>query len=180
MTCAYHLTSRAFVLKQYIKVEEKINTMSMSMSFCNEKNSQKDDEAVIRLITTQHPGILGCLVLNDGPRRYLEVYIHKSKDSNDIFENGLVDRQQKLIILPCRALPDSSKIVNIKLTVLPMLPHQEVLQGLKQSLKPFGNIIDVGINVIPGTSVFMGTGYAVLEISAKPEKHFQGLAHTIS
>ncbi|KAI9469917.1 MAG: hypothetical protein EXX96DRAFT_597820 [Benjaminiella poitrasii] len=128
----------------------------------------------------RHPGIHGCLALNDGPRRYLEVYIHKSKDSNGISENGLIDRQQKLIILPCWVLPDSSKVVNIKLTDLPMLPHQEALQDLKQSLKPFGNIIGVSINAIPGTSVFMDIGYAVLEISTKPEKHFQYLSHTIS
>ncbi|KAI9470978.1 MAG: hypothetical protein EXX96DRAFT_543028 [Benjaminiella poitrasii] len=73
-----------------------------------------------------------------------------------------------------------SKLVNTKSIDLSMLPHKNVLQGLKQDLKPFGNIIDVGIDVIPSISIFLSTGYAVLEMSMMLETHFQSLTRIIS
>jgi hypothetical protein len=42
------------------------------------------------LLKEQHPNIYACVPLNDGPRRYLEVYVSKEHDSNDVVNNGLI------------------------------------------------------------------------------------------
>jgi hypothetical protein len=58
----------------------------------------------------------------------------------------------------------------------------EVLAGLKQSLVIFGTIIDVGITIEPNTGLFMGTGYAVLNVqqAANKENKFLELSHKLS
>ncbi|RCH88123.1 hypothetical protein CU098_007626 [Rhizopus stolonifer] len=43
-----------------------------------------------------------------------------------------------------------------------MLPRSEVLEGLKVSLYPLGQVIDVAIMTEPNTGFFMGSGYAVI------------------
>jgi hypothetical protein len=63
-----------------------------------------------------------------------------------------------------------------------MLPKDEVLAGLKQSLTLFGNIIDVGIAAEPNTGLFMGIRYAVLNVeqAANKENKFLELSHQLS
>jgi hypothetical protein len=77
---------------------------------------------------------------------------------------------------------DSAKILKIKLSNLPLLPKDEVLAGLKQSLAMFGTIIDVGIATEPNTGLFKGTEYAVLNVqqAANKENKFLELSHRLS
>jgi hypothetical protein len=149
------------------------------ISVCRDHYS---DLQSMMLLKEQHPNVYACVPLNDGPRRYLEVYITKKDDSSNIFENGLYFKESNLVVYPCTALPDSAKILKIKLLNLPMLPKDEVLAGLKQSLTLFGNIIDVGIAAEPNTGLFMGTGYAVLNVeqAANKENKFIELSHQLS
>ncbi|KAG0929864.1 hypothetical protein G6F30_011855 [Rhizopus arrhizus] len=151
------------------------------ISACKEKYT---DQQSMLLLKEQHPNVHACVPLNDGPRRYLEVYITQPNDHNDIVNNGLVFPKVNLRIYPRAALEDSAKIVNLKLTHLPLLPKEEVLAGLQQSLAVFGDIMDVGISTEASTGFFMGTGYAVLNVQKESNvseiKLFQELSHQIS
>ncbi|KAG1135539.1 hypothetical protein G6F37_012744 [Rhizopus arrhizus] len=136
------------------------------------------------LLKEQHPNVYACVPLSDGPRRYLEVYIEKENDNNDIMNSGLIFPDANLKVYPCPSLNDSAKVVNIKLSHLPLLPKKEVLEGLQRSLQVFGEIMDLGITTEPATGFFMGAGYAVLniqqEVNVAERKLFQALSHQIS
>ncbi|KAI8048033.1 uncharacterized protein B0P05DRAFT_451237, partial [Gilbertella persicaria] len=98
--------------------------------------------------------------VNDGPIRYLEIYVEPHLDVNDLGTNGVEFKDSKLRIIPCKAIDDNWNITNVKLSHLPMLPRSEVLEGLKVSLSPFGQVIDVGIITEPNIGFFMGSSYA--------------------
>jgi hypothetical protein len=129
------------------------------LSRCKEKYT---DLQCMMLLREQHPNVNACVLLNDGPRRYLEAYISDDEDDNKIAKNGLEFKELNLLVYPCKALSDTAKIINVKLTHLPLLPRDAVLAGLTKSLKVFGNILDLGIITEPNTGFFMGSGYAVL------------------
>jgi hypothetical protein len=116
------------------------------------------------LLKNQHPNVHACVPLNDGSKRYLEVYLSKNQDKQELLEKGLYFKDSNLTVYPCEALTDSAKILNVKLSNLPLLPKKDVFAGLKQSLAIFGNILDIGIAVEPNTGFLMGTGFAVLNI----------------
>jgi hypothetical protein len=133
------------------------------------------------LLKNQHPNVHACVPLNDGSRRYLEVYISKNQDKQELLKKGLYFKDSNLTVYPCEALTDSAKILNVKLSHLPLLPNEDVFAGLKQSLAIFGNILDIGITVEPNTGFFMGTGFAVLNIHQdQQENNFQTLSHQLS
>jgi hypothetical protein len=52
--------------------------------------------------------------LNDGPRGYLEVYVTKNNDINDIANSGIDFTDSKLDVFPCTAIDDSAQIINLK------------------------------------------------------------------
>lgn len=141
---------------------------------------QYTDQQALVLLATQHPNALSCVLLNDGPRRYLEMYIRPDSDDNDIMNNGVVFEDCALRVLPCKALSDDSKVVTVKLSHLPLcLTRQEVYEGLKQSLAPYGAILDVGIYTEPASKLFMGTGYVVLDTNTTEGMTISNLQHVI-
>jgi hypothetical protein len=142
------------------------------------------DLQCMQALKNQHEQVYACVPLNDGPRRYLEVYIMEEEDTNSIAKNGIVFQDAKLRILPSRAIDENAKIINLKLSNLPMLPRQSVTAGLEQSLKIFGKVLDLGINTERNTGLFMGSGYAVLDVhqneSTPVEAKFLELSHQLS
>lgn len=98
--------------------------------------------------------------------------------------SGLIFPSANLKVYPCSSLNDSAKVVNIKLSHLPLLPKKEVLDGLQRSLQVFGEIMDLSITTEPAIGFFMGAGYAVLniqqEVNVAERKIFQALSHQIS
>ncbi|KAI8384213.1 hypothetical protein BD560DRAFT_322231, partial [Blakeslea trispora] len=71
------------------------------------------------------------------------------------------------IILPCRALESQMEIISVRLSKLPLLSESKLLSGLKESLSPFGRILDVGLLLEPEHKTFMGNGFAILDVSKK-------------
>ncbi|KAI9366613.1 hypothetical protein BD770DRAFT_312135, partial [Pilaira anomala] len=69
------------------------------------------DQQCMMELKNQHPNVHACLILNEGPTRYLEVYVQKSKDVNDILKNGTVFADADIIVLPCHAISDQSQII---------------------------------------------------------------------
>ncbi|KAG1046895.1 hypothetical protein G6F43_010639 [Rhizopus delemar] len=106
------------------------------------------------ILKEQHPSVHACVPLNDGPRRYLEVYIIPQNDNNDILNQGLTFKEANLRIHPRASLDDNAKIVNLKLNHLPLLPKKDVLSGLQRSLAVFGEIMDIGITTECETNDF--------------------------
>lgn len=58
-------------------------------------------------------------------------------------------------------------ILSVRLSKLPLLNETKLLSGLKDSLSPFGQILDVGLLLEPEHKTFMGNGFAILDISKK-------------
>lgn len=136
------------------------------------------------MLKEQHPNVPACVPLNDGPRRYLEMYITQQNDHNNIVNNRLVFPKVNLQIHPQASLDYSAKIFNLKLTHLPLIPKEEVPAGLQQSLAGFGEIMNVGISTESSTGFFVGTGHAALNVqkdsNVSEVKVFQELCHQIS
>ncbi|OBZ82730.1 hypothetical protein A0J61_09217, partial [Choanephora cucurbitarum] len=112
---------------------------------------QYSDIQCIQELGKQHPGVHACSVISDNQLRYLEAYITKAKDDNDIVTNGVLFEKVKIKVYPCSATDLEMTYTDLKLTNLPPLARHEVLEGLKQSLAPFGQVVDVGINAEPMT-----------------------------
>jgi hypothetical protein len=147
------------------------------------KGKYTDQQCMIAL-KEQHPNVHACLPLSDGPNRYLEVYIKPENDTNNIKDSGCIFEDIQLRILPCKAVDDQTKIIKLKLTRLPMFTRDEVINGLKQSLAMFGDILDAGIFTEKATGFFMGSGYAVInthqDLDTPNEKKFALLSHQLS
>jgi hypothetical protein len=142
------------------------------------------DQQCMMVLKDQHPNVHACLPLSDGPSRYLEVYIKPESDTNNIKSSGCIFEDIQLQVLPCKAIDDQAKIVKLKLSHLPMFTLDEVITGLKQSLAMFSDILDAGIFTEKATGLFMGTGYAVLNIYQAPDTpigtKFANLGHQLS
>jgi hypothetical protein len=65
----------------------------------------------MQTLKNQHEQVYACVPLNDGLRRYLEVYITEEEDTNDIAKNGIVFQEAKLHIRPSRAIDEKAKII---------------------------------------------------------------------
>jgi hypothetical protein len=64
----------------------------------------------------QHPQVHAFVTLNDGPRRYLEFYVTKKNEINDIANTGIDFPESKLKVLYCTAIDESAQIINLKLS----------------------------------------------------------------
>ncbi|OBZ81512.1 hypothetical protein A0J61_10439, partial [Choanephora cucurbitarum] len=128
------------------------------------------DLQCIQELGKQHPGVHACSVINDKQLHYLEAYIAKEKDDNDLETNGVFFGKSNTKVYPCRASDVESTYIDLTLTNLPPLSRIKVLEGLKQSLQPFGQVVDVGINTEPLTGIFLGIGYAVLAIITQEQQ----------
>ncbi|KAG1175709.1 hypothetical protein G6F36_011054 [Rhizopus arrhizus] len=141
------------IVPPHVDDSSKLNTLQTSIfrtsrtkgaflfdiSSCKEKYT---DQQCMIILKEQHPSVHACVPLNDGPRRYLEVYIIPQNDNNDILNQGLTFKEANLRIYPRASLDDNAKIVNLKLNHLPLLPKKDVLSGLQRSLAVFGEIMD--------------------------------------
>ncbi|KAG1175564.1 hypothetical protein G6F36_011073 [Rhizopus arrhizus] len=124
--------------------------------------SQYTDLQCMQELKNQHPNVYTCNILRDSSTQYLELYIEQ--DENEILINGVVFSKLKLRVTPRQDVDDTVKMIRVKLSHLPMLPREAVLEGLKKSLSPFGQLKDVGIHTEATTGFFMGAGYAVLAV----------------
>ncbi|KAI7905131.1 uncharacterized protein BX663DRAFT_585326 [Cokeromyces recurvatus] len=74
-------------------------------------------------------------------------------------------------------------MIMVKLSHLPMLFKETVLEDLKKSLTFYGHLLDVGINTKATTGFFIGAGYAVLAVPKEEaglvSSQFQILDHNV-
>ncbi|KAG1325301.1 hypothetical protein G6F62_008623 [Rhizopus arrhizus] len=69
--------------------------------------SEYTDLQCMQELKAQHPNVYACTILRDESTQYLELYLEKEKDNNDILETGVVFNKLKLRIMPCRAVDDT-------------------------------------------------------------------------
>ena len=112
----------------------------------------------------QHPGVHACSVINDKQLHYLEAYIDKDKDDNDLATNGVIFGKSKAKVCPCRVTDVKATYIDLISINFPPLSRKEVLEGSQQSLASFGHVVDVSILTEPVTGIFLDAGYAVLAI----------------
>ena len=121
----------------------------------------------LRLVAEQYPSRVGVLLQQAGNLRFAEI----SFDEEDIQVTTFIEKglcfDDETIILPCRALEPHMDILSVRLSKLPLLNETKLLSGLKDSLSPFGQILDVGLLLEPEHKTFMGNGFAILDISKK-------------
>lgn len=172
--------SRIIQTRIYRTARNKGATL-FDISPCKEKYT---DQRAMTTVRKQHPNAQACTVLNEGPTRYLEVYIKPEKDTEDINRIGVIFEDSKIKVLPCRSIDDTATVIHLKLSHLPMFTSDEVLEGLKQSLAIFGELLDVGIYTENASGFFMGTGYAVLNtfqpVGIDPKLKYPDLSHQIN
>ncbi|KAI8338294.1 hypothetical protein BD560DRAFT_412972, partial [Blakeslea trispora] len=131
----------------------------------------------LEIVIQQHPKIFGCQFLSEGKRRYLELYVRPKDDVNDIKQNEVVFTKKNLKVFPCTAVTGDYTITTVNLSHLPFDHPDEIGAGLKTSLAPFGEVIDVGIVTEPKLGVFMGSDYAVIGRDRKSTEYHE-LSHT--
>ncbi|ORZ22081.1 hypothetical protein BCR42DRAFT_405453, partial [Absidia repens] len=134
--------------------------------------ADKTQQYHMTLLKDQYPidTIFAAIPKRDGKQPYLEVYPTSTADVQNIKDTGIVyndvAKNTSIRILPCKSIPDATNIKKLSLSYLPMIEKEKVIAGLKQSLAPYGELLDAGILLEPQTQYFMGTGYALLDISA--------------
>jgi hypothetical protein len=83
------------------------------ISACEDKYT---DLQSMMLLKQQHLQVHACVSLNDGPCRYLEVYMTKKNGINDIANTGIDFSDSKLKVFPCTTIDESAQIINLKLS----------------------------------------------------------------
>jgi hypothetical protein len=129
-----HLSQTKTLQTKIFKTSRTKNPLLIDISACRHKYI---DLQSMMLLKNQHPNVHVCVPLNDGSRRYLEVYISKNQDKQELLENGLYFKDSNLTVYPCEALTDSANIINVKLSNLPLLPKEDVFAGLKHKFSHF-------------------------------------------
>ncbi|KAJ8661980.1 hypothetical protein O0I10_002311 [Lichtheimia ornata] len=132
---------------------------------------------LLRHITESYPDNCGARLHSDHSRRIVELFIDDSSLYEKACKHGLQFSDGSRII-PTRPLAEDSRIINIRLSKLPFTSREKLAHGIQQALLPFGKIQDYGILRDHDSHLFMGHGYATLDVSASID--FLPLTHTIA
>lgn len=132
--------------------------------------------ALLCHINASYPENCGARLHSDHSRRIVELFIADPKLYEKIYTTGLIFSDGSCII-PTKPLPENSSLLHIHLTNLPFNTRESLANGIRQALSPFGELQDYGILRDHDSHLFMGHGYATLNVSAS--KDYFSLSHTI-
>ncbi|KAJ8662339.1 hypothetical protein O0I10_002033 [Lichtheimia ornata] len=132
---------------------------------------------LLRHISESYPDNCGARLHSDHSRRIVELFIDDSSLYEKACKNGLHFSDGSRI-LPTRPLSENAHIINIRLSNLPFTSREKLADGIRQALAPFGKILDHSILRDQDSHLFMGHGYATLNVSASLD--FLPLTHTIA
>ncbi|CDH49724.1 hypothetical protein RO3G_15710 [Lichtheimia corymbifera JMRC:FSU:9682] len=126
---------------------------------------------------TSYPNNCGVRLHNDHARRIVELFIPEYQDYITVNVKGISfpDGQR---IVPSKPLSKDARLVHLRLSDLPFTTKDKLSSGMQTALSAYGNVLDFGIFRDSDSSLFMGRGYATLEITA--QSGFDQLSHTIS
>lgn len=152
---------------------------SLMFDVSSRKESQSE---FYTIVAEQLPHRWGVTFHQEGSRKIVEVYFTEECDANDALVNGLIFLEDKIRILPIRALREEAKVVRLSLSNIPFMKEEDTLFGLNSRLKQFGKVLDVGLTREKKHQTYIGQGYAVLDVfqSADAEEKYTPLNHNIS
>lgn len=67
--------------------------------------------------------------MKDDPRQYMEVYL-KANDFKKVASQGLFLENLKLQVLPCSAVQESAKVVNVTYSVFSLIKRRGFLEAV--------------------------------------------------
>ncbi|CDH60393.1 hypothetical protein RO3G_15710 [Lichtheimia corymbifera JMRC:FSU:9682] len=131
---------------------------------------------LLRSVNTTIPNNCGVRLHNDHSRRIVEIFIPEKHDYLMTRAKGIVfpDGQR---IVPTKPLSNDARLVHLRLTDLPFTTKDKLSKGMQTALSAYGNVLDFGIFRDYDSSLFMGRGYATLELTA--QSGFDQLSHTV-
>ncbi|KAG1306890.1 hypothetical protein G6F64_007242 [Rhizopus arrhizus] len=109
--------------------------------------------------------------------RYIEVY-PKQEILDTFLKEGLYYEDQKIRLLPCKAIDGEGSVIQINLSDIPCLDEDELLVHLTSTLEKFGKVLDLGLKRENQWGFFMGAGYAVIQ--QETNKTYPKLSHTLT
>lgn len=154
------------------------STNSLMFDVTSRHESQLD---FLRIIATQLPNRWGVAFHKEGSRKIVELNFLNPIDTDNAISTGLLFTDTNTRILPTPALNRESHIARIHLSDLPFLSEDELVIGLRQSLKNYGHVLDLGISRERNYNTYVGQGYAVLDLyqTIDNEKEYLPLNHNI-
>ncbi|KAI8143099.1 hypothetical protein BJV82DRAFT_490909, partial [Fennellomyces sp. T-0311] len=136
-------------------------------------------ERLLSIVARQYPQNCGARPANEGPRAIIELYFENEADVNKAINTGLVFNNNE-IIKACLSLSEESKILKIRLSELPFMGLTRLREGMVQSLSMYGRVLDCGIYRNASSGLFLGSGYATLDISSVAgEQPYSEMTYTI-
>ncbi|KAI8136649.1 hypothetical protein BJV82DRAFT_675823 [Fennellomyces sp. T-0311] len=125
------------------------------------------------------PDNRGMIVHHEGGQCItLEVNLETKAEQQQALREGIAFTPA-ITIIATMAQTKESLVKKVRLSHLPLLHFPELEQGLRQTLSVYGNVLDVGVNLHEKTKAYMGNGFAVLDIKAKPNQKFEKLDYSI-
>ncbi|KAJ8657165.1 hypothetical protein O0I10_006809 [Lichtheimia ornata] len=128
-------------------------------------------------INASFPNNCGARLHSDHARRIVELFIDDSNVYQKACTSGLVFKDG-MRILPSVPLPADSCLIHLRLSSLPFTSRDKLTDGICKALSPFGDVLDYGILRDHDSNLFMGHGYATLNVSSS--KQSSSLSHKIS
>ncbi|KAI8330567.1 hypothetical protein BC941DRAFT_340923, partial [Chlamydoabsidia padenii] len=117
----------------------------------------------------QYPSRLSAIPGGQGSKLLVEVAFQQDDPAyTKALNNGIVVESRKLRLLPNLALSakeNEANIIRVSLSKIPSLPEPRILSGLKETMAPYGKILDLGICYEPTTQTFNGSGYAIMYLT---------------
>lgn len=132
----------------------------------------------LRLVAQQYPSRVGVLPQKVGNLRFAEIFFNDEDNAVETFLETGLQFADGSIVVPCRSLGPNMDVISVRLSKLPFIKESTLLDGLRKSLSPFGDILDIGIHLEPETKTYMGTGFAVINVPLK-EGACRPLTHII-
>jgi hypothetical protein len=135
----------------------------------------------MKAIHKQTDAVHAVMLKKANHQRYLELYT-KKRSNHNLLEDGLSFSVGKdtYKIMPSQALEDDSTIVRIFLSHLPPEEDEDLIPGLQDSLRWYGQVHHLELNKDPDTQYFIGTGYAIINLKPGPDQTvLRALTHKI-
>ncbi|KAJ8658059.1 hypothetical protein O0I10_006330 [Lichtheimia ornata] len=135
---------------------------------------------ILKLLTEQFHHVNGVLVHREGPRVVLEAYFNTQEESARALTRGL-EFPQQTFVRGTAGITGDAIVKKIRLTHLPFMDLEKLKAGLHATMAMYGQVLDVGINRDETTNLFMGNGFAVLNVAPiEGEQDFLPLGHHIA
>jgi hypothetical protein len=132
----------------------------------------------LSVVAKQYPTRIGVLTQKVGSLKFAEINFDPKDEAVDTIMTKGIKLPEGTVILPCLALDIHMEVIRLRLSNLPFLGEQALLEGLQKSLGRYGEILDVGMLLEATTGTYMCTGYAVLNI-VSIDKQYQKFTHLI-